>query len=72
MYSGGEINAIGHGAHAEGYLTTASANYSHAGGHGTIANQEAMTAIGQFNKTYETNDISTLFVVGNGTANRVT
>jgi len=30
-----------------------------------------MTAIGQFNKTYETNDISTLFVVGNGTANRV-
>jgi len=51
-------------------LTTASANYSYAGGKVTIANQEAMTAIGKYNKIYDATDISTLFVVGNGTANR--
>ncbi len=63
-------NALANGAHAEGYLTTASANYSYAGGKVTIANQEAMTAIGKYNKIYDATDISTLFVVGNGTANR--
>lgn len=60
--------ASGYYSHAEGYQTTASGYYSHAGGIGTIANQEAMTAIGKYNNTNTGNlGGDYLFVVGNGT-----
>ena len=53
-------------SHTEGSYTVASGKSSHAGGIETIANQNAMTAIGKYNKTYEPADLSTLFVVGDG------
>ena len=52
------------GSHAEGAVTIASGYSSHAGGQGTIADQNSMTAIGKYNTENNTN---TLFVVGNGT-----
>ena len=52
-------------AHAEGSYSVASGVYSHAGGRETIANLEAMTAIGKFNKS-ATAGSNTLFVIGNG------
>ena len=49
---------------AEGSDTTASGDYSHAGGYYTIANVQQVTAIGRYNSTCSNGD---LFVVGNGT-----
>lgn len=51
---------------SEGDNTTASGSRSHAGGLGTIANQDNMTAIGTYNTSGETGD---LFVIGNGSDN---
>lgn len=51
-------------AHAEGYGTTASGAHSHAGGAYTVAGYANQTAIGEYND----NKATTLFEVGNGTA----
>lgn len=61
-----DTSALNDGAHAEGFQTVASGYGAHAGGVGTIANQTAMTAIGKYNNTYKVADLSTLFVVGDG------
>ena len=60
------VNTVSDGfaSHAEGEYTKSTGRASHAGGVGTIANQEAMTAIGRYNVSGGTND---LFVIGNGT-----
>ena len=58
--------ASGFASHAEGNDSVASGYASHAGGNGTIANQDNMTAIGKYNKTYDANSATTLFVVGDG------
>lgn len=55
----------GEAAHAEGYYTTASGDYSHASGNSTSAGGTSQTVIGQYN----TPDSTSLFIVGNGTAN---
>jgi hypothetical protein len=60
---GKETGALGECSHAEGYRTTAKGNYSHAGGLNTIADEEAMTALGRYNRG---GDPDCLFVVGNG------
>lgn len=59
----GNTTASGIWSHSEGYDSTASGNYSHTQNLGTIANQEAQTAIGKYN----TNTLGAL-IVGNGTA----
>ena len=61
---GNNTIASGYSAHAEGRETSAIAAYAHAGGYGTIANQDAMTAIGKYNVS--SNTVNTLFVVGDG------
>lgn len=48
-------------SHAEGMNTVAEGLAAHAGGYGTIASNEAQTAIGKYNK-----DVDSLFSVGNG------
>ena len=53
----------GEGAHAEGFETWARGDASHAGGRGTIASVAYQTVVGTYNKE----DASALFIVGNGT-----
>ena len=60
----GSISASGEGSHAEGVNTHAYAKASHASGIGTIANYEAMTAIGKYNVSINNDDM--LFAIGNG------
>jgi hypothetical protein len=55
--------AIGTASHAEGLQTTASGLRSHSAGLGTIADQNNQTVVGAFNTT---NNVTSLFVVGNG------
>lgn len=64
--------AYGVSSHAEGKNTAASGENSHTGGRGTRANQDCMTAIGKYNKTYNVNSATTLFVVGDGTSSAST
>lgn len=61
---GQSTNAEGMRSHAEGHNTVAKADASHAGGKGTIAARVAQTAIGSYNEE----NTSALFIVGNGTA----
>ena len=61
--------ASGDRSHAEGNTTVASGDASHAGGYHTEANQDNMTSIGKYNKTYTASTITTLFVVGDGAEN---
>lgn len=58
--------AKGRYSHTEGYetLVKTGADAGHAGGIGTIVDGEAQTAIGKYNVS----DTSSLFIVGNGTA----
>lgn len=53
-------------SHSEGWNTKAIGTASHAGGRGTIADRDAMTAIGKYNQN--TNTENTLFVVGDGSS----
>lgn len=57
--------ATGENAHAEGYRTTANGKASHASGTGTCAAGNNQTVIGQYNVS----DVTSLFIIGNGTAN---
>lgn len=59
----GYSKAGGEYSHAEGSETFASGINSHAGGLGTVADQENQTAIGKYNTE---GNINSLFVVGNG------
>lgn len=52
-------------SHAEGYNTVASGEYSHAQNLGTIAQGQAQTVLGKYN----TQDTTSLLIVGNGTEN---
>jgi hypothetical protein len=58
--------AQGDWSHAEGFNTIAQGNYSHAEGIGTIASGSGQTVVGKYNKQ---NNTSSLFIIGNGTAN---
>ena len=62
---GGEVEATGGFAFAEGYSTQAKGNYSHACGKGTIASQESQFVIGQYN-IEDVNSDSHLLIIGNG------
>lgn len=57
--------AYGFASHAEGWVTIASGSYSRAGGYYTIASGSYQTVIGKANKRSNT---SSLFIVGNGSA----
>ena len=57
--------STGEAAHSEGDSTAAYGKYSHAGGSQTIAGYLAQTVIGKYND----NKATTMFEVGNGTAN---
>jgi hypothetical protein len=63
---GQDTIANGVASHAEGYTTTAQGDYSHAEGIGTIASGSGQTVIGKYNVR---NNISSLFIIGNGTDN---
>lgn len=60
---GARSTASGLVAHAEGVTTTASGAYSHSTNLGTIAQNEAQTAIGRFNRVTGLDDA---FIIGNG------
>ena len=60
-----KTNAVGNGAHSEGYNTLAAADYSHAEGIDTIAIRNGQHVSGKYNN-YKTD---TLFEVGNGDEN---
>ena len=62
---GSNTSASGNSAHAEGTGTIASGNYSHAAGEGTSAGGACQTVIGKYNVA----DDTSLFIIGNGTAN---
>ena len=62
---GFKSKASSRSAHAEGEETEATGKYSHAAGDHTIADKDAMTVVGKYNKTGISN---ALFVVGNGTS----
>ena len=57
----------GYASHAEGVNTKAIASPSHSEGTGTVADEQNLTAIGQYNTLKATRDKNALFVVGNGT-----
>lgn len=57
--------SVGNHSHTEGCGTVGYKDYTHAGGYYTVADNEAMTAIGRYNATGVTGAI---FVVGNGSS----
>ena len=66
-YELGDGSATGGYAFIEGYGTEANANYSHAGGNGTIASGESQVVFGKYN-TEDTNG-EFAFIIGNGKGN---